>query len=91
MGYSMATSMDTDGALVARCRAGGDKDAFAELVRRYSERVFRLVVSILGPELRADAEEGTQEVFLRVHRGGRLSWRGAVELVDLSHPLQPGS
>lgn len=59
-------TIDTDEALVARCRAG-DEDAFAELVRRYSERVFRLVVSILGSEFRADAEEVTQEVFLRVH------------------------
>jgi RNA polymerase sigma-70 factor (ECF subfamily) len=61
--------MDTDEALVTRCRAGGDQEAFAELVRRYRERVFRLIVSILGPEFRADAEEVTQEVFLRVHHG----------------------
>jgi len=60
-------AMDTDELLVARCRGGGDPDAFAELVGRYRERVFRLVVSILGPEFRADAEEVTQEVFLRVH------------------------
>lgn len=60
-------TIDTDEVLVDRSRAGGDQDAFAELVRRYSERVFRLAVSILGPEFRADAEEVTQEVFLRVH------------------------
>src|SRR5580700_5153791 len=59
--------MDTDEVLVGRCQAGGDQDAFAELVRRHRESVFRLVVSILGPEFRADAEEVTQEVFLRVH------------------------
>ena len=58
---------DTDEALVARCRDGGDQDAFAELVGRYREPVFRLAVSILGPEFKADAEEVTQEVFLRVH------------------------
>jgi len=60
-------TLDTDEVLVARCRAGGDQDAFAELVRRYRGPVFRLVVSILGPEFRADAEEVAQEVFLRVH------------------------
>ena len=59
--------MDTDEALVARCRVDGDRDAFAELVRRYREPVFRLAVSILGPEFQADAEDVTQEVFLRVH------------------------
>jgi RNA polymerase sigma-70 factor (ECF subfamily) len=62
-------TIDTDEALVARCRAAVDQDAFAELVRRYGDRVFRLVVSILGAEFRADAEEVTQEVFLRVHHG----------------------
>ncbi len=61
--------MDSDEALVARCRAGSDQDAFAELVQRYRERVFRLVISILGAEFRGDAEELTQEVFLRVHHG----------------------
>ncbi len=60
-------NIDTDEALVARCRTAGDPQAFAELVRRYREPVFRLAVSILGPEFKADAEEVAQEVFLRVH------------------------
>jgi RNA polymerase sigma factor (sigma-70 family) len=60
-------TMDTDEALIARCRDRGDQHAFAELVRRYREPVYRLAVSILGPEFRADAEEVAQEVFLRVH------------------------
>jgi RNA polymerase sigma-70 factor (ECF subfamily) len=60
---------DTDEALVARCREGGDEQAFSELVSRYRDRVFRLVVSILGAGFQGDAEEVTQEVFLRVHHG----------------------
>ena len=62
----MAT-IETDEALVARCRDFDDQQAFAELVRRYREPVYRLAVSILGPGFRADAEEVAQEVFLRVH------------------------
>ncbi len=59
--------LDTDEGLVARCRNSDDQRAFAELVRRYREPVFRLAVSILGPGFRADAEEVAQEVFLCVH------------------------
>lgn len=59
--------MDTDSQLVARAQAA-DPKAFAELVRRYSDRVFRLAVSILGREFVPEAEDVTQEVFLKVHR-----------------------
>ena len=63
--------METDATLVAAYLARGDQEAFAELVRRYRQPVFRLAVSILGPGFAGDAEEVTQEVFLRVH--GALS------------------
>jgi RNA polymerase sigma-70 factor (ECF subfamily) len=66
---------DTDDALIARCRDAGDQDAFAELVRRYREPVFRLAASILGPGFSAEAEEVAQEVFLRVHHA-LASFRG---------------
>jgi hypothetical protein len=42
---------DSDEDLVARCRDQRDEAAFAELVRRYRDRVFRLAVSILGQGL----------------------------------------
>ena len=67
--------MDTDETLVALSRERGDERAFAELVGRYREPVFRLVLSILGQEFAGDAEEVTQEVFLRAHRG-ITSFRG---------------
>jgi RNA polymerase sigma-70 factor (ECF subfamily) len=60
---------ESDEALVALCREHGDQQAFAELVRRYREPVFRVVLSILGHEFAGDAEEVTQEVFLRAHHG----------------------
>lgn len=61
--------MDTDEILVARCRDGGDEGAFADLVSRYRDRVFRLAVSILGQGFAGEAEEVAQEVFLRLHCG----------------------
>ncbi len=67
--------MDTDRALIDAYLERGDQDAFAELVRRYREPVFRLAVSILGPAYTAEAEEITQEVFVRVHHA-LASFRG---------------
>jgi RNA polymerase sigma-70 factor (ECF subfamily) len=66
--------VDSDDDLVARCRAG-DEQAFAELVHRYRDRVFRLALSILGQAFAGDAEEVAQDVFLRVHRG-LVTFRG---------------
>jgi RNA polymerase sigma factor (sigma-70 family) len=67
--------------LVERCRQSaaeghdGDDSAFAELVRRYRGRVFRLAVSILGQEFAPEAEDVAQDVMLRVHHALR-SFRG---------------
>ncbi len=58
---------ETDSQLVTRVQ-DGDQQAFAELVRRHSERLFRLAVSILGREFIPEAEDVTQEVFLKVHQ-----------------------
>lgn len=72
----MRTS-ESDDALVARC-SRGDKEAFAELVRRYRDPVFRVALSILGPGFAAEAEEVAQEVFLRVHHA-LASFRGEAQ------------
>ncbi len=64
-----------DEAIVADYLSTRDPDLFRLLVERHQERVFRLVASILGPFADLDAEELTQEVFVRVHE--RLeSFRG---------------
>ena len=64
-----------DEAVVAAYVRTRDPDLFRLLVERHQERVFRLVASILGPFADLDAEEVTQEVFVRVHE--RLdSFRG---------------
>lgn len=69
--------MHSDSQLVARAQ-GGDQDAFAELFHRYSDRVFRLALSILGQAFAAEAEDVAQEVFLKAHRA-LASFRGEAE------------
>ena len=68
---------ESDARLVTRAQSG-DEQAFAELVRRHSALVFRLAVSILGREFIPEAEDVTQEVFLKVHHAIR-SFRGEAE------------
>src|SRR5438105_1910872 len=65
----------TDEKLVARTLAG-DRNAFRALVERHYNAVFRLCRSILRhPE---DAEDATQEVFVRVYEAlGQYAGRGA--------------
>ncbi len=58
-----AASLD-DSGLVRRSREG-DSLAFDELVRRYREKVLRLVTSTLGPS--ADIEDIAQDIFVKVY------------------------
>jgi RNA polymerase sigma-70 factor (ECF subfamily) len=64
-----------DEAVVAAYVETRDPELFRLLVERHQQRVFRLVASILGPFADLDAEEVTQEAFVRAHE--RLdSFRG---------------
>jgi RNA polymerase sigma-70 factor (ECF subfamily) len=54
-----------DGELIGRCRSG-DVEAFGELVQRYQQAVFNVCFRML--EGRRDAEDLTQESFLRAYR-----------------------
>jgi hypothetical protein len=75
----------TDEILVDASRAG-DRNAYSDLVRRHLKRVFAICLSLLGEV--ADAEDATQEVFLRGFEGirslrdtGRFgSWIGQIAL-----------
>lgn len=49
-----------------RAVLAGDKDAYALLVQRHSQTVFRVAFRITGNE--ADAEEVVQETFLRAYQ-----------------------
>ena len=55
----------TDSELVARAR-DGDTHAFAELMERHGQAVYRAALAALGSP--ADAEEVAQESFLRAYR-----------------------
>ncbi len=55
-----------DAALVDRFK-GGDDAAFEEIIQRYRDLVFSRVFGLL--KNRQDAEEVTQDTFIRAHRG----------------------
>lgn len=59
-----SASERSDEALAARCRAA-DHDAFTELVDRYKHKVHWIVLRMVGD---VDAEDLTQEVFLRAYQ-----------------------
>lgn len=46
---------------------GGDRDAFGRLVRRHQRRVYATALHILGNH--SDADDATQESFVRAYRG----------------------
>ena len=69
-----------DRVLELRAQAG-DLDAFAELVRRHQVVVFNVTYRMLGRRL--EAEDATQEAFLRAFR--------AFDTFDTRRPLAPWS
>ncbi len=83
----------SDEDLIEQFLRAGDVGAFAELVARHQDRVFRLVTSVLGPGSAPEAEDLTQDIFLEVcdklhtfRRQSRLStwlhrlaWRRAID------------
>ena len=67
---------DSGWELLARV-ADGDQDAFADLMRQHQDRVLAVCQRMLGD--RAQAEDATQEVFLKAYRkAGSLEPRGRV-------------
>jgi RNA polymerase sigma-70 factor (ECF subfamily) len=82
---------ESDSQLVERARSG-DQEAFAELVRRHSALVFRLAVSILGREFVPEAEDVTQEVFLKVYHAiesfrGEAEFRSWIYRITFNHAV----
>lgn len=64
----------SDEALMARFRDAGNDDAFTELVRRHTPRVWRVACALLGrPE---SADDAVQESFLRLLRARGLYRNG---------------
>jgi RNA polymerase sigma-70 factor (ECF subfamily) len=58
--------LQDDGELVNRC-LGGEEDAWEALVRRYHRRVWNIAYHFVGRA--AEADELTQEIFVRVFQG----------------------
>lgn len=54
-----------DAQVIERFLATRDGDAFEILVDRYKDRLFRLALSVLGNGHEAEAEEVTQDVFVK--------------------------
>jgi RNA polymerase sigma-70 factor, ECF subfamily len=52
-----------DDAALASLAAQGDQDAFARIMRRYNQRLYRLAVSVLGDA--SEAEDVLQESYVR--------------------------
>jgi RNA polymerase sigma-70 factor (ECF subfamily) len=67
-----------DGELIGRCRSG-DVEAFGELVQRYQQAVFNVCFRMLDE--RREAEDLTQESFLRAYR--------KLETYDVERPFGP--
>ena len=62
LGAKSAPEADEDVSLVSQVQSG-DTDAFEGLVRRHQGRVYRTLIGITGN--REDAEDGTQNTFLK--------------------------
>jgi RNA polymerase sigma-70 factor (ECF subfamily) len=62
---------EADAWLIDACRQG-DRHAMEALYHRFKRRVYGMVARIAGPQ---DAEEVSQEVFMRIYRG-LLKFRG---------------
>ena len=69
---------ELDRATLNRCRRG-DAQAFRVLVERYQDRVYALCVALAG----SDAEDLTQETFVRVH--------GAIGSFEVDGPARLGA
>lgn len=70
-----------DAILVQRFNAG-DESAFTEIVARHREKIFCIVLGVLKNP--ADAEEITQDTFIRAHRG-LARFRGDSSLATWLH------
>lgn len=57
--------MDTTDVRLVELAQNGDHEAFAQLIERYKDKIYRLGYRMLGN--RQEAEDMTQETFLRVH------------------------
>src|ERR1700722_16295060 len=83
-GYAnMNTEAIYDADLVRRFN-GGDESAFGEIMSRHKTRIFAAAMALLHNH--ADAEEITQDTFVRAHRG-LARFRGDSSLATWLHRI----
>jgi RNA polymerase sigma-70 factor (ECF subfamily) len=78
-----ASAASIDRELIARFNAG-DETAFIEIMERYRAKIFTLTCGLLRNH--ADAEEITQDTFIRAHRG-LARFRGDSSLATWLHRI----
>jgi len=79
----MTESPPTDRDLLTR-HTGGDRDAFAELVQRHRDRLWRVALRSLGdPE---DAADALQDALLSAYRGA-AGYRGDAQVTTWLHRI----
>ena len=79
----MNTEAIQDAALVRQFN-GGDESAFGEIMRRHRSRIFAAAMGLLHNH--SDAEEITQDTFVRAHRGFS-SFRGDSSVATWLHRI----
>jgi RNA polymerase sigma-70 factor (ECF subfamily) len=75
----MIATVSSPDLILARRAAVGHSDAWDELIERYGERLYNLALHFAGN--REEAEDLTQEIFLRLYTNLRL-YRGDCPLVS---------
>ena len=65
----ITSAKETDDLELAAGCAAGDSDAFADVYRRYGERMKSIAFNHLGNI--ADAEDAVQESFIKLHRAAK--------------------
>ena len=76
-------SIEEDSLLISRFKQG-DETAFTELIQKYSRRIYQIAWAIL--QNREDAEEVTQDTFIRIHRA-LPSFRGDSQFTTWIHTI----
>ncbi len=76
-------SFEEDSHLISRFKQG-DETAFTELIRKYSRRIYQIAWAIL--QNREDAEEVTQDTFIRIHRA-LPAFRGDAQFTTWMHSI----
>ena len=77
------SSIEEDNLLISRFKQG-DESAFTELIQKYSRRIYQIAWAIL--QNREDAEEVTQDTFIRIHRA-LPSFRGDSQFTTWMHTI----